>query len=289
MITSTSSAGLGGLSLDVGMLPLLDTSLGADTRLEGGRLYFSNFNWGVVVDANGISVTRHADGEAFFAFDLAADPKQPPITFAGYSTLLLADGTKLTLHSAPWLPDSDQTRPDSLLIVSGDYGVQVGGIAPDSPGGLYFVETRDFGWLIDAVVPDGAVAFDNPDGPGLLGENPQNLWTALDVEGVDAGTVAAFGPPGAGALLADGQVAITFMGSFRGAPMFRMADPDDHSGTVFEQRRLSDQEAAVWRLCLARQKAGPLRGWIAREAAPADPGVHPSWGAPGCRVAPRRT
>lgn len=284
MITTTSSAGLGGLALDLGALPAADLSLGADTRLEGGRLYFSNFNWGVIVDANGICVTRHADGEAFFAFDLAADPKAPPVTFTGYSTLVLADGTKLTLHSAPYLPDSDQTRPDSLLIVSGDYGVQVGGIAPDSPGGLYYVETRDFGWLIDTVVPDGAVAFDNPDGPGLLGENPQNLWTALDVEGADAGTVAAFGPPGAGALLADGQLAITFMGSFRGAPAFHMADPDDTSGTFFEQHRLSDQEAAIWRLCLARQKPGIVRGWLAREARAELPGVHPSWGAPGSRL-----
>lgn len=285
MITGSSSAGLGGLSLDLGVLPLVDASLGADTRLESGRLYFSNFNWGVIVDTNGISVTRHADGEAFFAFDLAADPKAPPVTFTGYSTLSLSDGTKLTLHSAPWLPDSDQTRPDSLLIVSGDYGVQVQGLGPDAPGGLCYIETRDFGWLIDAVVPDGAVAFDNPDGPGLLGENPQGLWTALDVEGADAGVVAAFGPPGSGALQTDGQVAITFMGSFRGAPAFHMADADDHSGTVFEQRRLSDQEAAVWRLCLARQgRHGALRGWISG----GDPGVHPSWGVPGSRAAAER-
>lgn len=278
MITASTGAGLSGLTLDMGAPPLIDTSLGADTRLESGRLYFSNFNWGVVVEAGGaISVTNQASGQAFLAFDLAADPKAPPMTFEGYSTLLLADGTKLTLRMAPWLAEPALTRPESLLIVSGDYGVQVQGLAADSGQALCYVESRDFGWLLDAVVPDGAVVMDNPLGPGLVGENPQGLWTTLDVEGADAGVVAAFGPPGSGVLQAEGAVAITFMGSFQGAPAFHLADPDDHSGTVFEQRRLSDQEAAVWRLCLARQ-GQHLRGWISSH-----PGVHPSSGAPGCR------
>jgi len=278
MITGSSSAGLGGLSLDLGALPLADLSLGADTRLESGRIYFSNFNWGVIVDANGINVTNHANGETFFAFDLAADPKAPPMTFSGYSTLLLNDGTKLTLYSAPELPESKLTRAESLLIVSGDYGVQVQGLAPESAGGLCYIETRDFGWLMDAVVPDGLLAMENPLGPGLIGDT--TAWTALEPEGADAGTVAAFGPPGSGVLQAGGAVAITFMGSFRGAPAFRMADADDHSGTVFEQRRLVDQEAAIWRLCLARPgRHSALRAWISHEA-----GVHPSWGAPGSRA-----
>ena len=282
MITATASTPLVAAGLD-GSAPPLDTQ-GASTRLEGGCVVFLNDHWDIDIHASGaICITALATGQAFMAWAGTQPPDAPPFEFEGYTTLLLADGTKVTLHTAPWDPASKLTRPDSVLIVSGDYGVQVLGLGSGKPGALSYVDTPDYGWLMDACVPDGAVLMPNPDGPGLVGDNPQGLWHALDVPDLGGGATGGFGPlagPAGHVLLETGSVAgMLFMSSFSRVPMVQAFEFDRSSCASSDPHRLPDQEDALQRLLLQRVD-GRVRAWVSGH-----PGVHPSSGAPGCHRA----
>jgi Domain of Unknown Function (DUF1521) len=255
---------------------------GASTRLEGGCVVFLNDNWDIDIHASGaVCITALATGQAFMAWGNAPGPGAPPFEFAGYTTLVLADGTKVTLHTAPWDALSALTRPDSVLIVSGSYGVQVQGLNAGSAAALCYVESQDLGWLMDAVVPDGAVVMHNPDGPGLVGDNPEGLWQVLDVPEADGGPSAGFGPlagpTGHTLLNAGGVMAISFMGAFSRMPSARPFEIDHPPPARTSSYRLPEQEVALQRLVLMRA-GGRVQAWT-----PVHPGVHPSSGAPGCR------
>ena len=275
MITATSASTLPATAP-------LDDSQGASTRLEGGCVVFLNDHWDIDIHASGaICITALATGQAFLAWSDAQAPDAPPFEFQGYTTLVLADGTRVTLHTAPWDALSALTRPDSVLIVSGSYGVQVQGLNAGSIAALCVVESQDLGWLMDAVVPDGATVMHRPDGLGLVGDNPEGLWQVLDVPEADGGAAAGFGPlagPTGHALLNNGGVtAISFMGAFGRMPSARPFEIDHPPPTRSGRHLLPDQEGALQRLVLMRV-AGQVQGWT-----PVHPGVHPSSGAPGCR------
>jgi len=244
---------------------------------------FDNASYTITVAAGGtVCIANLHSGLQYVAWDPppAADGAAPAYSFWGDTTLTLEDGTKVTIHTAPGQDTTVRwTRPEQVVITSGGYGVEVHGLGGGGAA-LGFVETTVLGWLLDAVVPDGALLQECTPAGGLVGNDPGGLWTTVAPQDVAPALLAALGPLALAAAatplsavsmqLAGGVVAVTFMGSFRGAPAFELYGGDEPAAPQSELRRLSDNEEAHCRLLVSRDGPHHLR-WAAAGR---------GWGAP---------
>lgn len=225
---------------------------GASTQMEAGRVCFDNRDYRVTAsDDGGVLVENKLTGERYQAWtppQLWVDGEHA-FNFYGTTTLELADGTKITITTTPWADDPLVTVSDKVTITNASYGVEILGLAV--PGTLHFLETLQYGWLLDAVVADGNTIAENPQGSGFLGAAVDDTWQVVDEPYIQASDLAVLGPLAGerGQAFEDlsGLLAITFCGRWEGPPPTQ-AELDR------ESRRGRDDDAE---LRLRLQRAGP--------------------------------
>jgi Domain of Unknown Function (DUF1521) len=241
---------------------------GAHTQWVGGRVNFENINYRVSVgDDASVWVVNKNTLEQYLAWgppQLAVDG-QRAFGFSGSTSLALHDGTLLTLTTAPLNsePGSDPllTAIQKVTITQGDYGVEILGLDPArGGGGLRFVETACYGWLLDAVVADGNVIHENEIGAGFVGnsiraEDGSVVWLPVNQAYINATDLARLGAlagtRGAAYLSLTSLLAITYAGAFRGPLAYRYSDWVD---TPLNPNDPSQEEglARRWRLRVPR-------------------------------------
>ncbi len=254
---------------------------GAQTQWVAGRVDFDNLNYRVSVGGDSsVWVTNKNTLEQYLAWgppQLWVDGQQA-FDFSGSTSLALHDGTLLTLTTASLdsEPFSDPllTAIQKVTITQGDYGVEILGLDTSrGDGGLRYVETARYGWLLDAVVADGNVIHENEIGAGFVGNNvkPEEgpvQWLPVDQAYINATDLvrlgALAGTRGAAYLSLNSLLAITYAGAFRGPLAYRYSDWVD---VPLNPHDPSQQEglARRWRLRVPRDGAFEL--FVERAAA----------------------
>lgn len=233
---------------------------GAGTRMDGGRVCFDNQGYQVTAaDDGSVRVDNKRTGEVYLAWgppQLWVDGEHA-FSFYGTTTLELVDGTKITITTVPWADDPLVTVSDKVTITNAHYGVEILGLAV--PGTLHFLETLQYGWLLDAVVADGNTVVENAAGAGFVGDAVDGAWQVVDVAYIQATDLAVLGPlageRGRAFQTLTGLLAITFCGRWNGPPAYQ-ADVDRESG-----RTRDDPAAPAERLRLRLQTDGVRVQW----------------------------
>jgi Domain of Unknown Function (DUF1521) len=88
--------------------------------------------------------------------------------FKETTTLLLADGTKVTIDTEPWGANG-ATVASRVTVTKGEYGVQMDGVSLNNlQDEVTIAEFQKNGYLLDKAVADGNVLFENDFGAGFL-------------------------------------------------------------------------------------------------------------------------
>jgi Domain of Unknown Function (DUF1521) len=147
------------------------------TRIEGGVCIFQNENYSIRCnDNNEITIENRHDGKSIHVW---GDPHvdvndKHAFDFWGTTTFKLLDGTKVTINTTPWVVDPKQRLATSITITDGMYGVEITGIDTNTLHDLKFREYRDEGALLDELVDDGNVLFE---------DDEPTAFFAIDAEG----------------------------------------------------------------------------------------------------------
>ncbi len=101
--------------------------------------------------------------------------------FYGTTTLNLADGTKITINTTPWLAGGNGTTLSSTLtITQGDQVMRITGLDQNRLGDLKIEQLPFTGALVDAAVDDGTSIYENPEGGPWLRLNEGGWMQAVD-------------------------------------------------------------------------------------------------------------
>ncbi|MEO7200172.1 MAG: DUF1521 domain-containing protein [Dokdonella sp.] len=101
--------------------------------------------------------------------------------FYGTTTLNLADGTKITINTTPYLKGGDGTTLSSTLtITQGDRVMRITGLDQNTLGDLKIEQLGFTGRLVDAAVDDGTSIYENPEGGPWLRLNDGGWMQAID-------------------------------------------------------------------------------------------------------------
>jgi hypothetical protein len=254
--------------------PAQSNPTGASTRWDGGRATFENASYLISVgDDETVLVANLASGESYLAWSppqLWVDGEHA-FDFFGTTTLLLEDGTKLTIETQPLADDPLATAANKVVITNHDYGVEVFGLSRAAPAGsLGFVETLAYGWLLDAVVGDGNTIVEQAAGPGFVGDaDGDGQWEPVDmtyIEATDMALVdAAARERGAAWLSFTHLVSSTLAGWIRSPVGQQRHETDqEHARTLTDAERLHERRtgppapAHEWRIELTRDGAARL-------------------------------
>jgi hypothetical protein len=228
----------------------------AATRFDGERIAFENLGYRIAVgnDAT-VHVLNRTSGDHYVYLGKLAPEA------AGATTLLLDDGTKLTIEGAVSRVDPGLAVTAKVSITNHDYGVQVLGVDGQVQGDLRYVETTAYGWALDAAVRDGTQLAER-----TLGSTggPWHVVRAHALRGREADSDAVIELAWREVLLSlAALMTITMAGAFTGAWAPRGAAWAREAQAIDRER-----------------DAGADAPQRARRR-PADPGVHPSWGGHG--------
>lgn len=101
--------------------------------------------------------------------------------FYGTTTLNLADGTKITINTTPYLAGGNGTTLSSTLtITQGDQVMRITGLDQNRLGDLKIQQLPFTGALVDAAVDDGTSIYENPEGGPWLRLNAGGWMQAVD-------------------------------------------------------------------------------------------------------------
>ncbi len=101
--------------------------------------------------------------------------------FYGTTTLNLADGTKITINTTPYLKGGDGTTLSSTLtITQGDRVMRITGLDQNTLGDLKIEQLGFSGRLVDAAVDDGTSIYEDPEGGPWLRLNHGGWMQAID-------------------------------------------------------------------------------------------------------------
>jgi hypothetical protein len=102
--------------------------------------------------------------------------------FYGTTTLNLDDGTKITINTTPYNAGNGMTLSSGLTITQGDRAIVVGGLDQNTLGDLKISQSKIGGQLFDAIQPDGAEIYENPEDSGWLRLDSTGFLTAVDAD-----------------------------------------------------------------------------------------------------------
>jgi hypothetical protein len=294
---NSSPLGSGGGVLNAGVWSLWGTPdpnpTGARALWDDKGAYFENQTYGIRVGADQtVVVTNQRSGDTYMAFAPAVGNAQAPCVAGCDSvTLVLEDGTKLTLQTLVTSTDDDGTPASSqrnVIISSQDFGLQVSGLGSDA--GFRCVQTVAYGWLLDGAVADGHVLQENPAGAGLWGHDPQSVWQVVGQDTINAKELAALAK--LSPWLSDSMQAlvslqcllsITMVGTHR-TLLGMAAEERQKPGPKDAQRRLHAPEGQEMSACcqLQRQPSAGGEQFLLRQSRNmSHPRAHPSSGRHG--------
>jgi Domain of Unknown Function (DUF1521) len=137
-------------------------STNATTRMQDGQAVFENDNYIITAgDNNTVTIYNKKSKEVYEALgnaDMKVDGKEG-FKFTGTTSLVLDDGTKVTLGKAE--DGKDGTLASKLTITNGAYGAQIKGIDTNKTGDLAVQEFQGQGEALDQRVADGVVIKEN--------------------------------------------------------------------------------------------------------------------------------
>jgi hypothetical protein len=195
---STSSIGSSGGVLNAGVWSLWGTPdpnpTGARALWDAEGALFENSTYRIRIGADQtVMVANQRTGDTYMAFAPAVGHDAASCLAACDSvTLVLEDGTKLTLQTTVTAVDDDGSPAASqrnVTITCNDFGLQVSGLG--SAAGFACVQTVAYGWLLDGAVADGQVQQENAQGGGLWGNDAQGAWQVIGEDRIDAEELAA--------------------------------------------------------------------------------------------------
>lgn len=197
---STSSIGGGGSSasvLNAGVWSLWGTPdpnpTGARALWDAEGALFENATYRIRIGADQtVLVANQRSGETYLAFAPALGDDTQGLAVCDSVSLVLEDGTKLTLRTTVTAVDDDGGAAASqrdVTITCNDFGLQISGLG--SADGFRCVQTVAYGWLLDGAVADGHTLQENAQGAGLWGADPQGAWQVMGEDSVNAEELAA--------------------------------------------------------------------------------------------------
>jgi Domain of Unknown Function (DUF1521) len=141
------------------------------TRNGQGDAVYESDHYKITCNTRGeITILNKQSGETYFIW---GDPHMNvdgvhSFDFKESSTLILADGTKVTIDTEPWGANG-ATVASRVTITKGEYGVQLDGVSPNNMlDEVTIAEFQKNGYLLDKVVADGNIFFENNFGTGFL-------------------------------------------------------------------------------------------------------------------------
>jgi Domain of Unknown Function (DUF1521) len=158
------------------------------TRIEGGVCIFQNENYSIRCnDNNEITIENRHDGKSIHVW---GDPHvdvndKHAFDFWGTTTFNLLDGTKVTINTTPWVVDPKQRLATSITITDSMYGVEITGIDSNTLKDLKFREYRDQGELLDELVDDGNVLFENDEPTAFFAIDAEGTAVVVDQAYID--------------------------------------------------------------------------------------------------------
>jgi hypothetical protein len=212
---------------------------------------FENQSYRIRIDADQtVLVANQRTGESYAAFA----PTHNEAACCSILSLLLDDGTKLTLETFATSTDADGLVLDSqrnVTITTHDFGLQVSGLGSDA--GFKAVQTVAYGWLLDGAVADGHVLQENAQGAGLIGHDPQNAWQVMGQDLItlkELEALTAMSPwlgEGLKALVSlQCLLSITMVGTHR--MLTTMSAEDRHKSGPMQQVKRRHPEPDGWQL-----------------------------------------
>jgi hypothetical protein len=159
----------------------------ASTSMQGGKAVFENDNYRIVAsDANRVEISNKQTGEHY---EVWGDPHvnvdgKHAFDFWGTTTFQLNDGTKLTFQTVP--AGNGMTLPSTLTITNGEYGSRITGIDTVKNGDLHVDEGKSWGNVIDGVVDDGNVLYENANGKGFVALDDSGKLRQVDQQFINA-------------------------------------------------------------------------------------------------------
>jgi Domain of Unknown Function (DUF1521) len=286
---NTSSIGSGGTAgtgvLNAGVWSLWGTPdpnpTGARALWDAEGALFENSTYRIRIGADQtVMVANQRSGETYMASAPAVgDDGTTCVADCDSVTLVLEDGTKLTLQNTVTAVDDDGNplAPQrDVTITCHDFGLHVSGLG--SAAGFACMQTVAYGWLLDGAVADGHVLQENAQGAGLWGADPQGAWQVMGEDSVNAEELAALAKLSPWlnecmkALVSlQCVLSITLVGNHR-TLLGKGADERHKLGLEDAQRRVRapTDEGAQWSCQLRRAANGFAMG--------VHPRVHPSSG-----------
>lgn len=179
----STTAGIGAASVAFPNYSLNNNPTNARTSMQDGKVMFENDNYKITAnDDNNVIIFNKKTGEEY---NIWGDPHvnidgKHSFDFWGKTTFNLDDGTKVTIDTTPWNGNQNATVASKVTITNGDYGVQITGVDSNTRGDLKFNETKANGWLMDAMVDDGNVIYENPVGKGFVAVDDRGHIRTVD-------------------------------------------------------------------------------------------------------------
>jgi hypothetical protein len=118
--------------------------------------------------------------------------------FYGTTTLVLDNGTKITINTVPYAANQNAYLSSSLTITKGDQLIKVSGLDQNTKGDLSVQAFDHGGYLADWTTKDGLQLYENPNGSG---------WMVQDGLLMHSVTQADFDSTKPGALVSSDQYA----------------------------------------------------------------------------------
>jgi hypothetical protein len=149
----------------------------ATTRDKNGNAVFDSKNYTITVTSGSVVTVHNKNtGETYRVWGdphVQVDGVQA-FDFKETMTIVLNDGTKVTIDTAPW-GNSGATVASRVTITNPDahYGVQIYGASLVDNQDISFSETLQYGQQLDAGTADNVVIWENGEGSGFRRFDPK--------------------------------------------------------------------------------------------------------------------
>jgi Domain of Unknown Function (DUF1521) len=166
-----------------------ETTKPTATQGADGTVAYENEDYLIkVTDTGTVNITNKDTGENYNVWGdphVAVDGQQA-FDFWGKTTITLDDGTKVTIDTTPVEGSDGATMASTVTIVDGqsDYAVQVTGVDSNETGDIVYTETTN-AWLMDAMVDDGNMIYENPVGAGFVAVDDCGNIVNVDQQHID--------------------------------------------------------------------------------------------------------
>jgi hypothetical protein len=167
-----------------GMKPPQPLNQNTTKNAQGDAVYSSD-NYNITANTRGeITILNKQNNETTFIY---GDPHVNvdgaySFDFKETTTMILADGTKVTIDTEPW-GTGGATVASRVTITHGDYGVQMGNVSlSNTQDEVTIAEYAGNGRLLDEAVDDGTTVLENDYGTGylLLAQNEGSISFSTD-------------------------------------------------------------------------------------------------------------